>query len=80
MQFTAFKLLPQPQQSVYLAQYGRFLVQRQQDSFDLCLVACHDFYAEIWRMRGEDRILFIHIFQNPDCLIQYLEKIILPIV
>ncbi|QNE40051.1 hypothetical protein F1C16_11000 [Hymenobacter sp. NBH84] len=78
MQFTAFKLLPLPQQTTYLVQHGRFLAGQQQDSFELQLFACHDFYAEMWRVQGEERVLFIHIFQNPDCLFHYLEKIILP--
>ncbi|WP_187320868.1 hypothetical protein [Hymenobacter citatus] len=78
MQFTAFKLLPLPRQTDYLVQHGRFLAALHQDSFDLQLFACHDFYAEMWRVQGEEQVLFIHIFQNPDCLFHYLEKIILP--
>lgn len=78
MQFTAFKLLPQAQQTVYLSRHGHFLTTRQQDSFELQLFACHDFFAEVWRVQGEEQVLFLHIFQNPDCLFYYLEKIILP--
>lgn len=78
MHFTAFKALPQRQQTAYLAQYGRFIAEQPQDSFCLQLFACHDYFAEVWRVQGEDPVLFIHIFQNLEYLNSYLEKIILP--
>ena len=78
MHFTAFKDLPQRQQTAYLAQHGHLLAEQRQDSFDLRLFACHDYFAEVWRVRDEEPILFIHIFQNLEYLNPYLEKIILP--
>ncbi|WP_133272113.1 hypothetical protein [Hymenobacter radiodurans] len=57
---------------------GHFLAERQQDSFSLQLYAFGDFYAEVWRVQGEERILFIHLFQHPAGLAAYLEKIRLP--
>lgn len=78
MHFVAFKQLPQNQQTAYLEQHGQFIAEQQQDSFTLQLFACHDYFAEVWRVRGEEPILFIHIFQNLECLASYLEKIILP--
>ena len=78
MEFVTFKQLPQPQQLAYLRQQGRFLTEHQQDSFSLSLYACHNYFAEVWRSRGEEAVLFIHVFQNVECLIPYLEKIILP--
>jgi len=78
MHFTAFKDLSQRQQTTYLAKHGQFIAEQQQDSFCLRLFACHDYFAEVWRVQGEEPVLFIHIFQNLDYLNSYLEKIILP--
>jgi hypothetical protein len=65
-------------QAILLRQGGHFLTERQQDSFCLQLYALGDFYAEVWRVQGEERILFIHLFQHPAGLAAYLEKIRLP--
>lgn len=78
MQLPAFKLLPMGRQAALLRQGGHFLAERQQDSFCLQLYAFGDFYAEVWRVQGEERILFIHLFQHPAGLAAYLEKIRLP--
>lgn len=78
MQLTAFKQIPMGRQAVLLRQGGHFLAERQQDSFSLQLYAFGDFYAEVWRVQGEERILFIHLFQHPAGLAAYLEKIRLP--
>lgn len=78
MQLLAFKLLPMSRQAALLRQGGHFLAEREQDSFCLQLYAFGDFYAEVWRVQGEERILFIHLFQHPTGLAAYLEKIWLP--
>jgi hypothetical protein len=78
MHLAAFKQLPMGQQAAMLRHAGHFLTERQQDSFSLQLYAHGDFYAEIWRVQGEERILFIHLFQHPAGLAAYLDKIRLP--
>jgi hypothetical protein len=78
MHLTDFKQLPMGRQATLLRQGGHFLAERKQDSFCLQLYALGDFYAEIWRVQGEERILFIHLFQHPACLAAYLDKIRLP--
>lgn len=78
MQLTAFKQLPMGRQAALLRQGGHFLAERRQDSFCLQLYALGDFYAEVWRVQGENHILFIHLFQHPAGLAAYLEKIQLP--
>lgn len=78
MNLTAFKQLPMGQQARYLQQHGHFLAERTEDSFRLCLYALGDFYAEEWRVRDEERVLFIHLFQHPAGLVEYLAKIRLP--
>lgn len=66
------------QQADVLRQYGHFLSDRTEDSFELRLYALGDFYAEIWRSRGEEHILFIHVFQKPAGLVDYLRLVQLP--
>jgi hypothetical protein len=78
MNLAAFKQLPMGQQARHLRQHGHFLAERAEDSFRLRLYALGDFYAEEWRVRDEERILFIHLFQHPAGLTAYLEKIRLP--
>jgi len=78
MNLCVFKKLPMGQQAACLASRGNFLAERAEDSFRLHLYALGDFYAEVWRVRDEDHILFIHLFQQPAGLNEYLAKIRLP--
>ena len=78
MTFAAFKDLHQRHQTEHLARYGTRLAERQEDSFDLTLYAVAGFYAETWRSRGEADILFIHVFQKPAGLGDYLARVQLP--
>ena len=39
------------------------------------LFAIGSFYAEVWRSRGEEAILFIHVFDKPSGLSDYLPLI-----
>ena len=66
------------QQAELLRRRGHFLSDRRQDSFELQLYALGDFYAEIWRGKGEEHILFIHLFQDSHNLMPYLDEIPLP--
>ena len=78
MTITVFKALHQRQQAEHLARHGTRLAERQEDSFDLALYAVEGFYAEVWRSRGEEDILFIHVFQKPAGLGDYLRLVQLP--
>ncbi len=78
MTFAAFKALHQRRQTAYLARHGHRLAERQEDAFDLTLFAVGDFYAETWRSRGEEAVLFIHVFQKPAGLGDYLKLVRLP--
>ncbi|MCC3154666.1 hypothetical protein Q3A66_16750 [Hymenobacter sp. BT770] len=78
MTIAAFKALHQRCQAEHLARHGHRLAERQEDSFDLTLYAVEGFYAEIWRSRGEEAILFIHVFQKPSGLGDYLRLVQLP--
>ena len=78
MTIDAFKALHQRRQAEHLARHGTRLAERQEDSFDLTLYAVEGFYAEIWRSRGEVDILFIHVFQKPAGLGDYLRLVQLP--
>ena len=78
MTITAFKALHQRYQAEHLARHGTRLAERQEDGFDLTLNALEGFYAEIWRSRGEGDILFIHVFQKPAGLGDYLRLVQLP--
>ena len=78
MTFADFKALHQRLQVEHLAQYGHRLAERQEDGFDLTLYAVKGFYAEVWRSRGEEHILFIHVFQKPSGLGDYLKLVRLP--
>ena len=78
MTITDFKALHQRRQAEHLARHGHRLAERQEDSFDLTLYAVEGFYAETWRSRGEDAILFIHVFQKPTGLGDYLKLVQLP--
>lgn len=78
MTFADFKALHQRRQTEYLARHGHRLAERQEDSFDLTLFAVGDFYAETWRSRGDDAVLFIHVFQKPAGLGEYLARVQLP--
>ena len=75
---TAFKALHQRLQTEHLARHGTRLAERQEDSFELVLYAVEGFYAETWRSRGEEAILFIHVFQKPAGLGEYLARVQLP--
>ncbi|GAA3983762.1 hypothetical protein [Hymenobacter antarcticus] len=78
MTITTFKALHQRQQAEHLARHGTRLAERPEDSFDLTLYAVEGFYAEIWRSRSEEHILFIHVFQKPAGLGDYLRLVQLP--
>ena len=78
MTITAFKALHQRCQTEHLARHGTCLAERQEDSFELTLYAVEGFYAETWRSRGEEQILFIHVFQKPAGLGEYLARVQLP--
>ena len=78
MAIATFKALHQRHQAEHLSQYGSRLAERQEDGFDLTLYAVEGFYAEIWRSRGEETILFIHVFQKPAGLSDYLRLVQLP--
>ncbi len=78
MTIADFKALHQRRQTEYLVRHGHRLVERQEDSFELTLFAVGDFYAETWRSRGEDAVLFIHVFQKPAGLGDYLKLVQLP--
>ena len=78
MTLSDFKALHQHHQVGHLARHGHRLAERQEDSFDLTLYAVAGFYAEIWRSRGEEHILFIHVFQKPAGLGDYLKLVQLP--
>ncbi|GAB2875309.1 hypothetical protein [Hymenobacter ruber] len=78
MTITAFKALHQRRQTEHLARHGTRLAERQEDSFELTLYAVEGFYAETWRSRGEEHILFIHVFQKPAGLGEYLARVQLP--
>ncbi|MFC6225765.1 hypothetical protein ACFP2F_21140 [Hymenobacter artigasi] len=75
---TAFKALHQRSQTEHLARHGTRLAERQEDSFELTLYAVEGFYAETWRSRGDEHILFIHVFQKPAGLGDYLRLVQLP--
>lgn len=75
MTIAAFKNLHQRQQAAHLARHGQPLAERTEDSFDLSLFAVETFYAEVWRSRGEEAILFIHVFDRPSGLSDYLPLI-----
>lgn len=78
MTITVFKSLHQRLQVAHLTDYGQRLAERQEDGFDLTLFAVEGFYAEVWRTRDEDDILFIHVFQKPAGLSDYLRLVQLP--
>lgn len=78
MNFTDFKNLHQRLQTEHLARHGHLLAVRHEDSCELSLYAVADFYAEIWRLRDEAAVLFIHVFQKPAGLGEYLKLVRLP--
>ena len=74
-----FKALHQRRQLLHLARHGQRLAERREDSFALTLYAVADFYAETWRSAGDDdAVLFIHVFQKPAGLGDYLKLVRLP--
>ncbi|UYZ63518.1 hypothetical protein [Hymenobacter weizhouensis] len=78
MKYAEFKQLHMYRQAEHLRRQGHLLAERRQDSFRLRLFALGDFYAEEWCQWGEDQILFIHLFQHPGGLHDYLDAIRLP--
>lgn len=78
MTIAEFKALHQRRQAEHLDRHGHWLAARQEDSFELTLYAVEGFYAETWRSRGEADILFIHVFQKPTGLSDYLRLVQLP--
>ena len=75
MTFATFKALHQRRQAEHLSHHGRPLAERTEDSFHLSLFAVGTFYAEVWRSVGDEHILFIHCFDHPRGLTDYLELI-----
>lgn len=75
MTITTFKNLHQRQQAAHLARHGHPLAERAEDGCELRLFAVENFYAEVWRSRGEEAILFIHVFERPSGLSDYLPLI-----
>ena len=75
MTFAAFKSLHQRRQAEHLAHHGRPLAERTEDSFRLSLFAVNTFWVEVWRSVGDESILFIHVFDRPRGLSDYLEHI-----
>lgn len=75
MTIATFKNLHQRQQVAHLAQHGHALAERTEDGCELRLFAVETFYAEVWRSRGEESILFIHVFDRPSGLSDYLSLI-----
>ena len=73
-----FKALHQRRQLAYLARHGQPLAERRDDSFALVLYAVGDFYAETWRSFDDEAVLFIHVFQKPAGLTDYLKLVRLP--
>ena len=78
MTFVDFKALHQRRQLAHLARYGQPLAERREDSFALTLYAVGDFYAETWQARDEADVLFVHVFQKPAGLGDYLKLVRLP--
>ncbi len=78
MTFSDFKNLHQRRQAEHLACHGRLLAERPEDSFRLALYAVGSFYAEVWRSVGDEAILFIHVFERPSGLSDYLALVRLP--
>ncbi len=78
MNFAAFKAFHQRRQLAYLARHGQALAERSEDSFALQLYAVHDYYAETWRNSDDEAVLFIHVFQKPAGLGDYLRLVRLP--
>ena len=75
MTIAAFKNLHQRLQAEHLARHGHPLAERTEDGCELRLFAIEHFYAEVWRSRGEEAILFIHVFDRPSGLGEYLPLI-----
>lgn len=78
MYLDSFKQLPMGQQTVRLLEAGHHLADRAEHGCRLQLYALGDFYAEIWRLVDEERVLFINLFQNPALLKPWLEAVQLP--
>lgn len=78
MKYAEFKQLHMYRQRDYLRGHGHLLAERRQDSFRLRLFAVADFFAEEWCGWGEEQVLFIHLFQHPAGLYDYLDAIRLP--
>ncbi|QIX60549.1 hypothetical protein FY528_15315 [Hymenobacter lutimineralis] len=78
MDLHTFKQLHQTEQGIRLAQAGHHLADRAEHGCRLQLFAFGDFYAEVWRLVGEERVLFINPFQNPAQLQPWLEAVQLP--
>jgi len=78
MTCATFKTLHQRRQAEHLARHGHALAERTEDSFRLSLYAVGNFYAEVWRSVGEEAILFIHVFEQPSGLSDYLALVRLP--
>jgi hypothetical protein len=75
MTFSAFKNLHQRLQAEHLARHGHPLAVRHEDGCELRLFAVGSYYAEVWRSRGEEAILFIHVFEKATGLSDYLPHI-----
>ncbi|KUG08306.1 hypothetical protein [Solirubrum puertoriconensis] len=78
MKFAAFAQLPLGQQTEHLLRTGHHLADRAEHGCRLQLYALEDFYAEVWRLVGEERVLFINLFQKPALLQNWLDSVRLP--
>ncbi|GAB2967592.1 hypothetical protein GCM10027048_42920 [Hymenobacter coalescens] len=78
MKFAVFTKLTLGQQAEVLRCAGHHLADRAEHGCRLQLFALEDFYAEVWRLVGEERVLFIHLFQKPALLQGWLDAVILP--
>jgi len=76
--FAQFKALHQRHQLAHLARHGQRLAERRDDGFDLTLYAVGGYYAETWQSRDEAAVLFVHVFQKPAGLTDYLRLVRLP--
>ena len=78
MKFAVFTKLSLVQQAEVLRCTGHHLADRAEHGCRLQLWALEDFYAEVWRLAGEERVLFINLFQKPALLHGWLEGVQLP--
>ncbi|RTQ47880.1 hypothetical protein EJV47_18345 [Hymenobacter gummosus] len=78
MKYAVFTQLSMGQQAEVLRCAGHHLADRAEHGCRLQLWALADFYAEVWRLAGEERVLFINLFQKPALLHSWLDAVQLP--